>query len=618
MYKIEEDHIMTIPLKPPYTNRALSQLLQNVSAAYLILGENRFKIIAYDKAAESIEHLTSEVKDLWQDGKLDQIPGIGKTISTHLDELFRTGDIKHFDEILSKVPSGIFPLLLVPGIGPKKAYRLVTELKLDNADTVVADLEKAAHDNKIATMEGFGQKSQDVILSGIDSYKKGQIKENRLNLPEADNIAQEIVRYLSTNPAVKRVDLLGSLRRQVSTIGDIDVALITDKPEEVVSYFVQFPHERIVDQGNKGATLLLHNGRQVDLRVQDAKSYGAMLQYFTGSKHHNIHLRTYALDKHLSLSEHGIKNTDTGEITEYSNEKDFYHALGLEWIPPEMREDRGEIEAAIRSAQAKDNGLPHLVELKDIKGDLHMHTNYMFPTSHDIGQSHVHEHLSMAESLGYEYIGISDHNPKIHDMSVSDITNVMEKRYGWYHEQFELWKKNIQKNHNEKMSLFVMCEVDILVDGKLALPKEAFEYVDAVVVSLHSSFRQPREDMTNRICTALAAHPKVRIFGHPTGRLLLQREGVDANWDEVMKLAKERDIALEINAYPDRLDLPDTLVRDAAERDLKFCIDTDAHEVQQMRLIPYGISVARRGWAEKRQVVNTKSVKEFSSWLLRS
>lgn len=587
------------------TNKEITQLLQNISAAYLILGENRFKIIAYDKAAESIEHLTTEVKDIWKSGKLDQIPGVGKTIAQRLDELFSTGKVKHFDEILEKVPASVFPLLLVPGIGPKKAYRLVTELKLHNKETVVADLEKAANEHQIASMEGFGEKSEQVILEGLGSFKKGQIKENRLTLPDADRIAQEILSYLKAHKAVKRVDLLGSLRRQVSTIGDIDIALITDKPEEVVAHFVQFPHERLVDQGNKGATLLLHNGRQVDLRVQDEKSYGAMLQYFTGSKQHNIHLRTYALGKKMSLSEHGIKNTETGVMTEYADEPAFYKALGLAWIPPEMREDRGEIDAAIK------NTLPQLIETPDIKGDLHMHTNYVFPTSHDLGQSHLHEHLDNAIDLGYEYIGISDHNPKISDMTALDIAKVMEKRYQWYQEEHKKW-------HKGKVELFVMCEVDILTDGKLALPQEAFEFVDAVVVSLHSSFRQSKEDMTKRIIKALTTHPKVRIFGHPTGRLLMQREGVEADWEEVMRVAKEHDIALEINAYPDRLDLPDVFVRDAVEKEIKLCIDTDSHKADQMYLMPYGVSVARRGWVEKKHVMNTLPFKQFSLWLKKT
>ena len=595
------------------TNKELATLLQNISAAYQILGENRFKTIAYDKAASSVEHLTQEVKDYWKEGKLDQIPGVGKTMAEHFDELFTTGKVKHFEEILDKVPSSVFPLLFIPGLGPKKAYRLVIEFHFTNPETVVEDLEKVALSHKIASLEGYGEKSEQVILENIQTYKKGQIKENRMSLPDADLIVQELFTYLYKHKAVKQVDALGSFRRQVSTIGDIDLAVITSKPEEVVAYFVEFPHIKITDQGPKGATLLLHNGKQVDLRVQDEKSYGAMLQYFTGSKHHNIHLRTYALEHDRSLSEHGIKNTKTGVLKEFKTEEEFYNELNMPYIPPEIREDRGEIEAALQHT------LPDLITLPDIKGDLHMHTNYQFPTSHDIGQSHVTAHLNLAQELGYEYIGLSDHNPKISDISVKEIVKIMEQRYNWYRAEHEKWKKDQVKNKKgTQVELFVSCEVDILVDGSLALPNEAFEFVDGVVVSLHSSFRQTREDMTKRIIKALTSHPKVRIFGHPTGRLLLNREGVDADWKEVMKICKDRDIALEINAYPDRLDLPDGLVRDAVEQDIKLCIDTDSHEVSQMRLMKYGISVARRGWAEKKNSINTLDFSSFSQWFLRT
>lgn len=588
------------------TNRDLAQLLKNISAAYLILNENRFKIIAYDKASESVEHSTQELKDIWEQGKLQDVPGIGKGIAVNLDELFKTGKSTHFEDVLSKVPSSVFELLLVPGLGPKKAYKLVTTFGLDNPKTVIQDIITLANQHKIAELEGFGEKSEQLILSGIESYTKGQIKENRIHLGDADKIAQEIIEHLTQHPSVDRVDILGSLRRQLATIGDIDIAVITDAPEEVVAHFVSFPHEKITDQGCKGATILLHNGRQVDLRVAKKETYGAMLQYFTGSKHHNIHLRTLALDKGLSLSEHGITQVKTGKITEYPDEQSFYHAIGLPYIEPELREDRGEIDAALQ------NKLPSLVTLKDIKGDLHIHTNYQFPTSHDLGASHLHEHLDKAVSLGYEYIGIADHNPKVSDLSVKEIATIMKKRYTWYKEEYNKWKST------HRVELFVLCEVDILTDGRLALPKEAFEFVDGVIVSLHSSFRQTKDDTTKRIIDALTFHPKVRIFGHPTGRLINTRDGVDADWQEVMKVCKERDIAVEINAYPDRLDLPDLLVRDAKEVGVRFMIDSDSHKVEQMDVMKYGISVARRGWCQKDDICNTQDYNSFKQWLTKA
>ncbi len=589
------------------TNLEIAELLRKVAAAYQILNENRFRVIAYQRAADSVEHLTSELKDYWDDNKLDEVSGVGSTIAEHLDELFKTGKSTHWESVFAKVPQGVFPLLLVPGIGPKKAYALVTELKLGGEKTVISDLEQAAKAGKIATMEGFGEKSQTVILEAIEIYKRGQIKENRMPLPAADAIAREIIEYLKAGGHVDRADVLGSLRRSVSTIGDIDIAVATSKPELVLDHFVLFPHQKLVDHGASGATLLLHNGRQVDLRVQNLSSYGAMLQYFTGSKNHNVRLRELALRKGISLSEHGIKDVKTGKIRLYETEESFYKAVGLPWIPPELREDKGEIDAA------KEGELPKLVELSDIKGDLHMHTNYDLSSSHDVGKNPLGDHLDKAKELGYDYIGISDHNPSLSNHTEKDIVSIMKRRKDDYEQLYTSW----QKREKDRVQYFLMCEVDILTDGKLALPESAFEYVDAVVVSLHSGFTQSRAVVTDRIIRALTSHPKVRIFGHPTGRLLGSREGADADWQAVLAVAKEKDIAMEINSYPDRLDFPDPLVYDAIKHGVRFTIDTDAHAVEHMDLMRYGVSVARRGWATKRDIINTLGYNDFKSWLIK-
>ncbi len=593
------------------TNLEIAQLLRKVAAAYLVLNENRFRIIAYERAADSIEHLTSDVKDMWDDGKLEDIPGVGGGIASNLDELFKTGKSKHWESVFAKVPQAIFPLLLVPGIGPKKAYTLVTTLKLDNAKTVVSDLEKAAKSGKIAPLEGFGEKSQGVILESIAIYKRGQIKENRMPLPYADQIAQELIAHLKKKGKATRYDVLGSLRRQVSTIGDIDIAVATTEPQTIIEQFVSFPHQRIVDQGTRGATLLLTNGRQADLRVQSPKAYGAMLQYFTGSKNHNIQLRELALSRGLSLSEHGIKSVRTGKLTEYETEESFYKAIGLTYIPPELREDRGEISASLCRAQGRPSGLPDLVELGDIRGDLHTHSNYDLEPSHDLGKDSIGELLTTAERLGYEYIGFSDHNPGITNHTKQQIVDIMKRRRLAYEHQYSSWKDRVKG----RTHYFLMCEVDILPDGRLALPDEALEYVDAVIVSVHSAFTQPREVVTARLIRALTAHPKVRIFGHPTGRLLGSREGIDADWPAVFEVVKQHDIALEINAYPERLDLPDTLVYDARNMGIRFCIDTDAHAAEHMTLMRYGVSVARRGWSTKHDIVNTLEYNKFNGWL---
>ncbi len=591
-----------------FTNLELAEFLRRMAAAYQILGENRFKIIAYERAADSIEHLTSEAKDLWDEEKLGEVPGIGEAIAKHMDELFRTGRVKHFDDVMECVPQAVFPLLLVPGIGPKKAYKLVRELGIkDTEKDVVGKLAAAAKAHKIAPMEGFGEKSEEDILAAIATYKKGAIKENRMELPIADSIAQDIMAYLKKHSAVETVDALGSLRRQVSTIGDIDLAVATKRPQDAIDHFVQYPHQKLIEKGPTGASLLLHNGRQVDLRVQVPARYGAMLQYFTGSKNHNVKLREYALSRGLSLNEYGIKNTQTQKTTAYATEQLFYKAIGLPWIAPELREDKGEIEAALRSAQGKPNGLPKLVDLHDINGDLHIHTNYDLKSSHDLGIDTLAAHLDKAEKLGYAYIGLSDHNPKTSALSVQEIVEIMKRRKDYYE----------RLSHGKRVHAFIMCEVDIQPDGTLALPEAAFEYVDAVIVSIHSSFTQPKPVTTKRVISALTAHPKVRIFGHPTGRLLTKREGVEIDWNEVFAVCKDRDIALEINAYPQRLDLPDSIVYDARKSGMRFCINTDSHAVNQMDMMRYGVSVARRGWSEKRDVVNAMEYNHFKSWLLK-
>jgi DNA polymerase (family 10) len=585
------------------TNQEIAKLLRAISAAYEIKGGNKFKIMAYDRAATAIEHATSEAKDLWDDSKLTEIPGVGASIAAHLDELFRKGKVAYFEQIMKGLPLAMFELLNVPRIGAKSAYKLCRELKIKNPQTAVLDLEKAAKKGKIAKIEGFGQKSQEDILEAIKVFKAGEIKENRMVLPYADAIAQEMISYLKKIPATIRADPLGSLRRKVATIGDVDVAVSTLKPVEVINWFVRYPKARkIVEKGPSGATILLKNGRQVDLRVQNPKAYGAMLQYFTGSKHHNIHLRELALKKGFSLSEYGIKKIKNLKlkIKNYESEEDFYKALRLPWIPPELREDTGEIEAALRQAQGKPDGLPKLVELEDVKGDLHIHSNFPVEESHDPGLDPMEEIIKVASSLGYNYIGFTEHNPSQSQHSENQIMSLLKRK------KEAIDKINCSRVKKLLKGVFNGLEIDIKPNGELAIPKKALYLLDYGIASIHSSFNMKRDQMTKRVLRALD-YPKIKIFGHPTGRKLGQREGYELDWEKIFEFCKRHDKWLEINAWPDRLDLPDALVREAVKNGVKMVICTDAHAKNQLTLMSYGVAVARRGWAEKKDIINTLS-----------
>ncbi len=583
------------------TNLEIAKLLRKIAAAYTILGENRFKVIAYDNAATAVEHSTSEVKDLWDDGKLDTVPGLGTSIQSHLDELFKNGKSKHFDEVVKKVNPAVFPLLEVPGIGPKKAQKLVENLNIKSDQTVFDDLEKAAKEHKISSIEDFGEKSEQDILAGIERYKKGSIKEKRMVLPLADELAEDLIDYLKDKlgSKAKRIDKLGSLRRQVATIGDIDLAVATNHPEEVLDVFIAYPKKvDLIERGPTGASLLLASGRQCDLRVGKPETYGAMLQYFTGSKYHNIRLRDFGLKKGESLNEYGIKNLKTGKVKEYSTEEAFYGSLGLEYIPPELREDQGEVQAALNHT------LPKLVELKNIKGDLQMHSNFDLETSHDAGQDSIEEMRKAGEKLGYDFIAITNHNPSSKHTS-SEMVVKMEKQ-----------KKKIDSlNESTKgIRILSMLEIDISPDGSLPVPQKGLDLLDGCLVSIHSNFQLDKKKMTERVIKGLS-NPVARIFAHPTGRLLGEREGYELDWEKIFAFCLENDKALEINSYPNRLDLPDILVHEAVKRGIKLSLGTDSHDKNSLVNMRYGVSVARRGWAQKQDIINCWDYETLLKWL---
>ncbi len=576
------------------TNLEVAKLLRVVAAAYQVKPDEdpnlRFRIIAYERAADAIEHATSEVKDLWDEGKLDEIPGIGRAIAEHLDELFKTGKVKHFEDVTKDLPPAMFELLDVSGIGPKSALKLTKELGITKVHGALEKLQKAAEKGHIRKIGGFAEGSEREILASVKEVKE---RIRRLLLPHAAMIAEDVIAWLKKDTSVERAEPLGSLRRQASTVGDIDIAVVSEHPKSVIEHFTNYPKKvKVIEAGKETAGLLLPGGVEVDLMVQPQEAFGALLQHFTGSKHHNVALRTFAIKKHLSLSEHGIKKG--GKLVKVPTEEEFYKTLGMDWIPPELREDEGEIQAAI------DHKLPHLVELTDIRGDLHMHTNFPKETSHDIGANSGEEMAQEAKRLGYEYIAFTEHNPKSTESKYKIIEILKEKR-----ERVEkLNDKNIIKH------IFNCLEIDIQPDGKLALPEEAFDLIDFAVVSIHSSFRGTKEKQTKRVLRALA-HPKAKILGHPTARKLNAREGVDYKWPEIFEFCKKHNKWLEINSSPDRLDLPDILVREAIKTGVRLVIDTDSHAVGQMVGMRYGVSVARRGWAEKVNIVNTLPYNEF-------
>lgn len=556
-------------------NLQIAELLRNVAAAYQLKDEkkNFFKITAYQRAADAIEHATSELKDIWDERKLEEIPGIGPSIAKHLDELFRTGRSKHFEKIMAGIPQEAFKLMLLPGIGIKTAMKLIRE----------------------------GPK--DALLEKLKEAEKLQKKEKRHLLPYASLVVSEVISYLKSEKSVKRADPLGSLRRKASTVGDIDIAVAVkdskDAKVKVIDYFAKYPKtQKIIEKGDCTASILLPGNVQVDLLVSDEDAYGAALQHFTGSKHHNIALREYALKKGLSLSEYGIKNLRNNELKKLRTEEEFYNYLGLDYIEPELREDMGEIEAA------RERKLPKLIELADIKGDLQIHSSFDIETSHDIGASSIQQVARKAKELGYEYIAFTEHNPSRSRHTDEQIINLLKK------------KEEKVREKKWGIKVFNSLEIDIMPDGSLPVPEKGLETLDFALVSIHSSFDLPKDKMTRRVLTALA-HPKVKIFAHPTARKLQEREGVELDWPKIFDFCVKNNKFLEINADPMRLDLPDNLVREAIKAGVKLTLGTDAHHVDGLNNMIWGVSVARRGWCEKGDIINTLSLKEFEEVMMK-
>ena len=553
-------------MEKKFTNKEIANLLKNVSAAYQVKGKNQFQIRAYDLAADSIEHASSEVKDLWESGQIDQIPNVGSHIANYLDEYFTTGEVKHFEEIFKDLPESMFDLLQVPGVGPK------TSLKIAEAGVVsIGDLESRIKSGWLLK-KGFGEKTLNNILRGVEEFKR---KSDRILLPIAGETAKQVVEYLKKHKDVLAADPLGSLRRRVATVGDVDISVASNKPKHVIDYFKKYPGvQDIIEAGERTATISLPSGIRVDLMAQPPDHYGSLLHHFTGSKSHNIHMRSLAKEKGYSISEYGIKEIKSGKIIKCKTEDEVYSLLGMQTPPPELREDTGEIEAAL------EHKLPKLIEVGDIKGDMQTHSIW------SDGQNTIKEMADTAASLGREYIALTDHSYPSTDFT-KRIKEIEQYNYS-----------------QDKIRVISGLEVNINSDCSLQVSDDILAKHSVVLVSIHTSFRQSKAEMTKRIITALQ-NPHVDIFAHPTGRLLLEREGIDADWEVVFKTAKNFGKIIEINAFPNRLDLPDNLIREAKRFGVMFSIGTDSHQAGQLDLMEYGVANARRGWLEKADVINT-------------
>lgn len=570
------------------SNQKVAKLLRSVAAALTIKKANTFQIRAYDNAADSIEHLDSEIHDLWKEGQISDIPGIGKGIQEYLNELFKTGEVKHFKQEMKSFKPAMFELLDIPGVGPKTAHEL-SEMGVESRVDLVTKI-----DNGSLVKKGFSEKvAQKLAFAAQES----SANTGRMLLPFATSQAQKIIEYLKKSQEVIVVDPLGSLRRQIATIGDLDFAACGKNPEKIIEYFVKMPGiSRVIDQGDNKVNVVLTSGLHIDLLVGKPESYGALLQHFTGGKNHNIQLRTLAEKEGLSLSEHGVKKNNT--LIQTKTEDEFYKLLNMQTPPPQIREGIGEIELA------RENKLPILIQLSNIKGDFHLHSNYPFQSpSHGPGVNTLEEIVEKAIKLGYSYVGLTDHPPGFRIISEELLVKEISQR-----------SAAISRLKSSK-SIRVLngLEIDILPNGTLSVPDSVLKTLDYSIAGVHSSHRMEKDQMTKRILSALK-NPFVDILAHPTGRILNQRNSYEADWEQIFKYCAANGKTLEINSFPERLDLREELIKLAKSLGCKFIIDTDAHEISQMDNMPFGVSVAQRGWLEAEDVVNTWPWEKIKSW----
>ncbi len=556
-------------------NQEVSKIFNDIADILEIKGDNPFRIRAYRRAAQNIDGIAKDISDMPVDD-LHKIPGIGADLASKIHEYVQTGRMEFYEELKREVPSGLVDLLSIPGLGPKTVKLLFDKLLIRD----IADLEIHAREGRLKGLPGIQAKTEENILKGIAMIKR---YTGRFPIGRMRPIAEEIMDRLRKGASVNELTVAGSLRRWKETIKDIDILATSEDPQSVMNVFVSLPQvKEVLMNGPTKSSVIMNEGIQVDLRVVSEDSFGAALAYFTGSKEHNIRLREMAVRKGLKINEYGIFDVTTENKLGGKLEADIYKILGMPFIAPELREDTGEIEAAL------DGRLPELIEMKDIKGDLHVHSNDS-DGSHDI-----QELIEAARSRGYRYIAITDHSKGLAVAHGLSIERVLEQN-----------KKIRDINKTLKgFKLLSGTEMDIRGDGTLDYPDDVLKQLDIVIASIHSGFRQPKEQMTKRLISAMR-NPYVSVIAHPTGRLIGERDAYEVDMEEVLKTAKETGTSIEINAHPLRLDLNDIYVRKAKGIGVSFAINTDAHVNHHFDFMEYGAGTARRGWLEKDDVLNT-------------
>jgi DNA polymerase (family 10) len=563
-------------------NATIAKTLNDIAELLELKGDSPFKVRAYQRAAHIIDSLNIPIERLVVDDRLREVPGVGESIAQKIRELVETDRLAYYDELRRQFPEGVTALMHIPGIGPKTAFKLASALGIKSVD----ELEQAIGEGSVAKLPRMGEKLVENIHRQL---AVARTKERRIPLGVALPIVEEIIAGLQRLPGLRNITPAGSLRRFAETIGDIDLMGTADDPPSVLRTFCDLPLVRMVlSCGTTKASVIVAGSLQVDLRLVDHESFGSLLQYFTGSKDHNVQLRTRALKRGLSLSEYGITNVKTGVLEKFAWEEDFYARLGMQYIPPEMREALGEIELAEQAS------LPTLMDVKDIKGDLHVHTE------ESDGNASLAEMVQQAQAMGYEYIALTEHSS-----GRGVARGLTEERLRAYVAQIA----ELQRQH-PTIRLLTGTEVDIRADGTLDYADDLLAELDVVVASVHSSMHQDKERMTARVLRALR-NPHVDVLGHPTGRLIGQREPIALDLEAVFREAARTGTALEINAMPDRLDLRDVHVSRARELGVRFVIATDAHPPGQMELMRLGVSVARRAWCGPEHILNTRRVEEL-------